>query len=189
MAGIFLLDGPSGAGKTTITQALLEHFKDRLGFCQRVTTRAQREGETGSDYQFIDAHDFESRLARGEFAAYRKFEFGMSYALPKQPVDEMVQHGRHALAMIDLGTVGMARKCWPSSVAFFLITPPDELEARLKARGAHTHAQIVERVENARQALEFTPFYDYVIPNRQGCLEKTLDRVIRILSWEMERVG
>ncbi|MCA9796347.1 MAG: hypothetical protein KC910_31285 [Candidatus Eremiobacteraeota bacterium] len=183
MAKIFLLDGPAGSGKSTITVKLLEHFGDRLVHCRRVTTRPRRPDD--KNYDFIDQVAFGRMLTTKRFAAYRQFENGMSYGVLKDPIEKAVSNGRHAFSLMDLGTAEMARRCWPDCITIFLMAPLKVLEQRLIEKGAHDSEQIKERIRNAEAAFSKAPMYDYVIPNRQGKLEKAVDHLISILEKEM----
>lgn len=179
---IFLIDGPSGTGKSTLLRGLLALPELNLEYCRRVTTRAPRPDEAGhSDYEFITQERFSELAARGELAEYRNFLFGMSYGLPRAPVEEVILTGRNALAITNLGTFKEVKAVWPDSVTILLISPIEEIEARLRARGTNTDEQIAERLHNARAALELAPYYDYVVPNRQGRLERTLKELGRIV--------
>jgi len=177
---IFLLDGPSGTGKSTLVQRLLAECKDTLEFCPRLTTRAPRGVEP--DYQFVTPERFEELRAQDAFAAHRSFEFGMSYGLPRAGVETALSHGHDVLALIDLGTLEQARRVWPQAVGIFLISPLDELRQRLVARAMNTSEQIEERLRNAELALKLAPAYDFVVVNRQDRLEQSLDQLRWIVS-------
>lgn len=179
---MFLIDGPSGTGKSTLLRKLLDDASLRLTYRKRVTTRARRpdDGEHG-DYDFVTQERFSEMAARGELAEYRNFLFGMSYGLPRDPVEELIRSGGNAVAIINLGSYDQVKAVWPDCVNILLISPIEEIEARLRARGTNTEEQIAERLSNARKALELAPYYDYVVPNRQGRLERTMRELTRIV--------
>lgn len=124
-------------------------------------------------------------LTAGELAAYRIFSNGYSYGVKRAPVEEAVAKGHHVFSLIDLGTAEMARRCWPDCVTIFLMAPLEILERRLVEKGAHTKEQIEERITNARKAFSKAAYYDYVIPNRQGHLDKAKKHLIQIFEQEM----
>jgi guanylate kinase len=103
----------------------------------------------------------------------------------RRPVEDAIAKGYHVFSLIDLGTAEMARQCWPDCVTIFLMAPLEILEKRLVEKGAHSAEEIEERLENARKAFSKAPYYDYVIPNRQGQLEKTSKHLISIFEKEM----
>ncbi len=183
MARIFLLDGPAGSGKSTLTPRILQHFGERLKHCLRVTTRPSRPDD--QNYTYIDQIEFGQYLAEKELAAYRTFANGYSYGVRRQPVEQLVAQGYNAFSLIDLGTAEMARRCWPDCVTIFLMAPIEILEKRLVTKGVHTPDQIQERLVNAQAAFQKAAYYDYVIPNRQGLLDKATKHLISILEKEM----
>ena len=183
MPKIFLLDGPAGSGKSTLTPILLKHFGSKLHHCKRVTTRPQRPDD--KNYFYVDQVEFGKYLGEDELAAYRTFKNGYSYGVRRTPVEEAVGNGRHVFSLMDLGTAEMARRVWPDCVTIFLMAPLEMLEKRLYEKNAHTEEQIQERLENAAKAFSKAPYYDYVIPNRQGQLEKAASHLITIFENEM----
>lgn len=179
---IFLLDGPSGTGKSTLARRLTAEPDLNLEYCRRVTTRAPRPDDEGqSDYDFIPQERFSEMAARGELAEYRNFLFGMSYGLPRRTVEDVVARGRNALAITNLGTVDQVKATWPESTTIILISPIEEIEARLRVRALNSDEQIAERLDNARKSMLLAPYYDFVVPNRQGRLEQTLAEIRRII--------
>lgn len=173
--GIFLLDGPSGSGKSTLVRMLLENCPE-LVFCPRVTTRAPRAVE-GPDYRFVSMEEFDRLDTGGSLAVSRRFEFGMAYGLPRDKVEQARAQGRPVLALIDLGTIEQARAVWPDLTGIFLISPPSDLRKRLLQRGDLTPEQIEERLGNAEAALKFAVLYDYVVVNREGALDRSLEQL------------
>ncbi len=174
---LFLLDGPSATGKSTLVSQLLATCP-QLTFCRRLTTRAPRPGDQ-EDYEFVHMDEFRRRQQAGELALSRDFEFGMSYGLPRKPVDEALAAGRPVLALVDLGTAPQARAIWPGCVCILLCAPLSELERRLRERGGHSPEQIAERLGNAAAALASAPDYDYVVVNRPPGPERALN----LLRW------
>lgn len=169
---LFLLDGPSATGKSTLLRQLLQ-VCPQLTFCPRLTTRAPRPDDRG-DYEFVTPEEFRRRQAAGELALSRDFEFGMSYGLPRRPVEEALAQGRSVLALVDLGTAPQARAIWPECVTILLCAPLSELERRLRERGGHSAEQIAERLSNAAAVLACAPDYDYVVVNRPPGPERAL---------------
>ena len=178
---IVLLDGPSCSGKSGARSTLLELYPE-LVFCRRVTTRPRRESESDADYRFITTDEFQELEQNDGLAAWRHFEFGMSYGLPKDPVEAAVRGSRPVLCLIDLGTVEQAKSCWPHATGVLLYAPLEQLERRLRARRSHSEAQIQERLENAERVWEKRHLYDHVILNRDGEWDQTIEALGGILD-------
>lgn len=178
---LFLLDGPSATGKTTLVRQVLETCP-QLTFCRRLSTRAPRPGELENphrDYDFVSMDEFRRRQQAGELALSRDFEFGMSYGLPRRDVDEALAGGGSVLALVDLGTAPLAREIWPGCICILLCAPLGELERRLRERGGHSPEQIAERLGNAATAFSSAAEYDYVVVNRPPSSDRALD----LLKW------
>ena len=183
MPKIFMLDGPAGSGRSTITPLVLGHFGKRLKHFHRITTRPRREDDT--TYHYIDQIAFGRYLAKKEFAGYRTFGSGQSYGVRKSPIEEAVEQGHHAYSLMDLGTFNMVRNCWPDCVIILLISPIDVLRKRLQSKGILSELDIQERLDNAVLAFSKAAHYDYVVPNREGQLDKVTKHVISIMETEM----
>jgi guanylate kinase len=183
MPKIFMLDGPAGSGRSTITPIILEHFGKRLKHFLRVTTRPRREDDT--TYHYIDQIAFGRYLAKNEFAGHRTFGPGQSYGVRKTPIEEAVERGFPVYSLMDLGTFNMVRNCWPDCVIILLISPLDVLRERLESKGLLSELDIQERLDNAALAFSKAAHYDYVIPNRQGQLDKVTKHVISIMEAEI----
>lgn len=178
---ITLLDGPSASGKSGAKQALMERV-DGLTFCPRITTRPPREEESDSDYRFVSPQEFQDLEDSEGLAAWRHFEFGMSYGLPIKPVEQALALKQRAFCLIDLGTVEQAKACWPQATGILLYAPLDQLERRLRARHAHSEEQIAERLRNAERVWVKRHLYDHVIINEDGEWEHTLAQLQRIVE-------
>lgn len=137
------------------------------------------------NYVFIDQIEFGQYHSEGQLAAYRIFAGGYSYGVRRQPVEELLEQGYHVFSLLDLGTAEMARKVWPDCVTIFLMAPLEILKQRLIDKGVHSPEQIAERIKNAELAFAKAPYYDYVVPNRQGKLDQAAHSLISILDREM----
>ena len=101
LGGVFILSGPSGAGKTSIARPVLERL-DSMEFGVSMTTRAPRPGEIdGKDYHFIDPERFEAMVRAGEFAEWAEVH-GFRYGTSKPLLERTVQGGRDVLLDIDV---------------------------------------------------------------------------------------
>jgi guanylate kinase len=165
---MLVLSSPSGAGKTTISRALLEHEAD-LDLSVSVTTRPPRPGETdGVDYSFIDEGAFEAMVAAGELLEHARV-FGHRYGTPKAPVEAALAAGRDVLFDIDWQGTQQLRSNARDDLASIFVLPPTmaELEARLKTRAQDSDDVVAGRMAKAADEMSHWPEYDYIIVNRE----------------------
>ena len=167
---LFLLDGASCSGKSTLVDRLTADpaFLD-LG--PRYCTRERRvDDQRRREYIFVSHDAFRERAAAGGFIEYRDFQFGMSYGLPWAEAFMPLLEGRSALGVINLGNVEYVKALLPEAVTVLVDASLETIRRRLVARGVNTPEQIDERLGNAARVQEFRKFYDYVVTNEEGAL-------------------
>jgi guanylate kinase len=160
-----VLAAPSGAGKTTISRALLAG-DDRLTLSVSATTRAPRPGETdGVHYHFIDQDRFDAMIAAGDFLEYARV-FGRSYGTPRAPVEAALAAGKDILFDIDWQGYRQIRAALPNQTVGVFIAPPDleTLQARLRARG-DSEAQVAARMAQAEAEISHAGEFDHRVTN------------------------
>ena len=164
---LVVLAAPSGAGKTTIAQALVAERED-VGFSVSATTRPPRAGERdGHDYHFLTRDEFDRRVRAGEFLEWAEYA-GNRYGTLRAEVDRIRQAGRHVLLDIEIQGAEQVRRAypWPDSVAIFLLPPSGpELIRRLRGRGTESNLTMWRRLERARAELSVAPTFDVVVVN------------------------
>lgn len=163
---LFIVSGPSGAGKTTLSGAALKAFPD-LKLSVSCTTRRPRGGEIeGVDYQFVDAARFDAMIDEDDLAEWAEVH-GHRYGTPRSPLDRALAEGRDMLLDIDVQGAAQLRRLYPEAVAVFLM-PPDRatLESRLRGRGTDSEATVRRRLDNACREIRCAADYDHVIVNR-----------------------
>jgi guanylate kinase len=183
---MLVLSSPSGAGKTSISRALLARERD-LSMSVSVTTRPKRPGEVaGSDYHFVDTETFGLMVNRGELLEHAKV-FGNYYGTPRGPVEASLAAGRDVLFDIDWqGTQQLRQSAGRDLVAVFVLPPSThELEKRLRTRAQDTPRVVAERMAKAADEMSHWPEYDYVLVNDD--LAASTDAVIAILAAERLR--
>ncbi|MBL8907536.1 MAG: guanylate kinase [Rhizobiales bacterium] len=160
------MSSPSGAGKTTLSRALLD--RDPLVIMSvSVTTRAPRPGEAeGKDYYFVSKERFAQMRDRGELLEYAEV-FGNFYGTPRRPVEEALAQGRDILFDIDWqGTQQLAQAMEEDLVRIFILPPSAEaLRERLIQRAQDSSAVVAKRMAEAGNEISHWPEYDYVIVN------------------------
>ncbi len=183
---MLVLSSPSGAGKTSISRALLER-DGNLSLSVSATTRPQRTGETdGKDYHFVATEDFEALVAAGELLEHARV-FGHLYGTPKAPVEAALSDGCDVLFDVDWqGTQQLAERARDDLVSVFILPPSTaELEQRLRSRARDPEDVVQARMAKAADEMSHWAEYDYVIVNRD--LEDSIVEVQAILSAERLR--
>ncbi|WP_295585248.1 guanylate kinase [uncultured Oscillibacter sp.] len=161
----FIVSGPSGVGKSTVLQALMERRKN-VYFSVSATTRDPRPGEVdGVHYHFMDVDTFRARIAQDEFLEYAEY-VGNFYGTPKRYVDDAMNQGKDVILDIEVqGAIQVTSKR-PDAVRIF-IAPPSwaELERRLTERGTDSPEKIQKRLLRAKVEFQTAHTYDYFVIN------------------------
>jgi guanylate kinase len=183
---LFVISAPSGAGKTTLVEALRQ--TPNLFYSVSCTTRAPRAGEIeGDDYQFLSETDFQARVEAGDFLEHARVHEDY-YGTLREPVLTNLKGGVHVLIDIDTQGAATIRNCDDpvirQALADVFIMPPDleELRRRLLKRGTETAQQIESRLATARREMELWRDYRYTIISRT--VEEDLQKFRCIMSAE-----
>ncbi|MBO6948575.1 MAG: guanylate kinase [Rhodospirillales bacterium] len=164
---MLVLSSPSGAGKSTISRALLEKHPD-LTMSVSATTRPMRPGEVeGKDYFFMDTAKFEEMVAAGEFLEHAKV-FDNYYGTPRGPVEAALKEGKDVLFDVDWqGTQQLSQNARDDLVSIFILPPSvEELERRLYARAQDPEEVVKRRMAKATSEMSHWAEYDYIIVNQ-----------------------
>lgn len=164
---LFIVTAPSGAGKTTLVRSLLA--RDPLvSLSVSYTTRAPRPGEKeGGDYHFVDVPAFKSLRDRGEFLEWAEVH-GNYYATSKVWIKEQMALDRDIVLEIDWQGAQQVRRAFPGAVGVFILPPSvEELEHRLRGRGADSDEVIARRLLGARGEMRHVGEFEYVILNNE----------------------
>lgn len=183
---LLVLSSPSGAGKTTLSRALLA---SDLGITMSVsvTTRKPRPGEVeGRDYYFKDAAEYASLESRGDLLEGARV-FGNNYGTPRAPVEAAIKAGRDVLFDIDWqGAQQLAEKMAGDLVRVFILPPSGAtLEERLRNRAQDPPGVVARRMAEASAELSHWAEYDYVLVNEN--LDDSLSGLRAILTAERLR--
>ena len=161
---VFVVTGPSGAGKGTLVRALLDRF-DELQLAVSATTREIRPGEKdGREYLFMSPAEFEQQVQAGDFLEHVEFA-GHRYGTLRSEVDRIAGEGECAVLELEIEGALLARDALEGAVAIFVTAPLEVLEARLRERATESTGEIQERLEIARGQLEHADEFDVVVPN------------------------
>ncbi len=162
---VFVITGPSGAGKGTLIRALLERVPE-LEVAISATTRLQRRGEEdGREYWFLSDAEFVRRVDRGDFLEHVTYVSGKRYGTLRTEVDRIIDRGR--VPVLELETEGAlnVREDVPGAVTVFITAPIPELERRLRERASESEGEIGERIGLARKQLAQAEQFDHVVLN------------------------
>jgi guanylate kinase len=162
---VFVVTGPSGAGKGTLIQALLDRVPE-LEVAVSATTRLRRPGEEdGREYWFLSDAEFVRRVHEGEFVEHVTYVSGKRYGTLRSEVDRIASSGR--MPVLELETEGAlnVKEDAPGTVTIFITAPIPELERRLRERASESEGEIGERIGLARKQLAQADEFDYVVVN------------------------
>lgn len=183
---LFVLSSPSGAGKTTITRALLER-DPHLTISVSVTTRTPRPGEVnGKDYHFISKEEFDA-MVEGNLLLEHAKVFGNYYGTPLGPVEDALANSQDIIFDIDWqGTQQLKQKLVNDLVTVFILPPSKvELERRLRGRQQDDENIIRDRMKKASDEISHYSEYDYIIINTE--LEHSIATAQSILDAERSK--
>jgi guanylate kinase len=181
---LFVVTGPSGAGKGTLIRKLVRERTD-LEVAVSATTRARRPGEEdGRDYYFLTEDEFLRRVEAGDFVEHVEYVSGHRYGTLRDEVDRILASGRSAVLELETEGAKEVQRTSPDAVTIFVQAPSfDELERRLRERATESAGEIGERLELARRQAEEAGDFDCVVTNDEltravGELGAIVDKVL-----------
>jgi len=161
---VFVVTGPSGAGKGTLIQLVLPRFPE-LALAVSATTRPQRPGEDdGVHYWFLDREEFDRRVVAGEFLEWVDY-VGNRYGTLNSEIDRLRAAGKAPLLELETDGALRVKARVPGAITIFVTAPVEELERRLRERATESSGVIDERLATARRQLEQQDEFDFVVRN------------------------
>ena len=174
---LIVVSGPSGCGKGTICNELIER-NNNVNISISTTTRKPRVGEIdGQSYFFVSEEKFKEMIENNEFIEYAHVHSNF-YGTPKKFVLDKLGKGEDVLLEIDVQGALQIKKIYPKGVYIFILPPSmDELKDRIIKRGTETESDILKRLKTAYEEMNYAKEYDYLVVN-----DELLDAVGKIES-------
>ena len=184
---LFIVSAPSGAGKTTLVERLVEQIP-HLKLSRSYASRAARTGETdGVDYNFVSRARFEEMVAAGDFLEWAPV-FGNLYGTCASDTDTLLKAGQDVVLVIDVQGARKVRARGVTTTTVFVMPPSFEvLEQRLRGRSKDSEAEIQRRLQVARDEVAAFTEYDFVVVNDE--LPAAVDRLRSIVIAERARLA
>ncbi|MCF8000963.1 MAG: guanylate kinase [Halanaerobiales bacterium] len=179
---LFVLSGPSGVGKGTVLEGLMDDYND-INYSISVTTRTPREDEiNGDDYFFVSREKFEEMKEKNQFLETAKVH-GNYYGTPRHYVEECLSKGEDIILEIDIQGAKQIKKEFDDAVYIFLLPPNyEELKTRLEKRDSETPESLKRRLKNASEEISEVKNYDYSIVNDK--VGDTVEEVKKVIKKE-----
>ena len=178
---VFVVTGPSGAGKGTLIRALLERIPE-LEVAVSATTRPQRPGEEdGREYWFLTDDEFTARVEDGAFLEWVDYVSDKRYGTLRSELDRIAEHGRVPVLELELDGALFVQEDVPGACTIFIAADVEELERRLRERATESTGEIGDRIMLARHQLEQAHLFRYMVRNDD------VTRASEVLSAIVER--
>jgi len=186
---LIIFSAPSGSGKTTIVQHLLQKIPG-LAFSISATSRPPRKNEKdGIDYYFLDPESFKSRIEHNDFLEWEQVYANQYYGTLRSEVDNLRKKGKHVLFDIDVvGGTKLKKEFKDDALAIFVQPPSLEImEQRLRARASDSEEQLRTRINKAKEELGYANKFDLILVN--DVLEHTLEKAENIVNEFIAKEG
>lgn len=178
-SNIIIVSGPSGSGKSTLVEKL--RALPGTMFSVSCTTRQPRAAESpGKCYDFVSEAEFQHRIQQGDFLEYAQVFGKHWYGTPRKWVDEARRLGRDLVLEIDVQGAQQVKGKVPDAILVFIVPPSrQDVEQRLRVRGQDSEQAIERRLERARQEMDRSLDYDFIVVNDD--LERASDELRSIV--------
>lgn len=179
---MIVISGPSGVGKDTIAQRLLER-RDSFYFVVTATTRQPRDGEVhGVDYFFVSQDEFAQMIKNGELLEYAHV-YNDWKGIPKQQIRDALASDKDVIMRLDVQGAATIRKLIPEAILIFLMAESEAaLARRLKERHSETTESLKVRIANAWREMNQLNDFHYRVLNAEGRQEEAVDKILAIID-------
>ena len=178
---LFIISGPSGVGKGTIRQKVMEEKDLNLVYSVSMTTRQMRPGEKeGVDYFYLTNPQFEEWIKQDKLVEYTNY-CGNYYGTPRAQIEDRIRQGIYVVLVIEVEGAANIKRQYPGSTTIFICPPSmEELESRLRGRGTDTPESIQKRLTRAKEELKLAPTYDKQVINDD--VDRCADEIYRLIT-------
>lgn len=184
---LIVISAPSGSGKGSVINGLLEHDSKNRWLSVSTTSRPIRDNDIpGETYNFVTKEEFERKIEEGYFLEYTQYA-GNYYGTPKEFIGEKLKSGIDVILEIEIEGANNIKKLIPEALFIFIMPPSIKIMAeRLKKRGTDSKDKILERFHQAYKEINEVTKYNYVVVN--DILEDAINKVEAIITSEKCRV-
>jgi guanylate kinase len=183
---VFVITGPSGAGKGTLIKRLVERLPE-LEVAVSATTRPQRPTEeSGREYWFLSEDEFVERIDAGAFLEHVRF-VGARYGTLASEIDRIAAEGRVCILELEIDGALRVQDELPDAVTLFIAADVPELERRLRARATESSGEIGDRIALARHQLEQAYRFRYMVRNDD--VDRATDALAALVEQELQAAG
>lgn len=183
---IIVVSGPSGVGKTTLVETILEHSSSIVRSVS-ATTRLPRSGETdGLDYHFLPKSEFERLIEQNGLVEWTKYGENY-YGTLKSTLESTIKAGKDIILTIDVDGAIQLKKLGLSCLLIFILPPSVQiLRQRLEERKTETESELNQRLERAKAEFNLVTYYDYCVVNDQ--IPLAIQQLIKIIEVDRFRI-
>ena len=183
---IIVVSGPSGVGKTTLVETMLEHSSSIVRSVS-ATTRLPRSGETdGVDYDFLPKSDFERLIEQNGLVEWTKYGEN-NYGTLKSTLESTIKAAKDIMLIIDVDGAIQLKKLGLSCLLIFILPPSLQiLRQRLEERKTETESELNQRLERAKAEFDLVAYYDYCVVNDQ--IPLAIQQLIKIIAVDRFRI-
>ena len=184
---LIVVSGPSGAGKDTVCNKVVEDMKDTKISISMTSREPRGKEKDGVEYYFVTKEEFEEKIKNDEFLEYAVVHNNQYYGTPKAKIEEDISKGKNIILVIDIQGALKIKEILPEALFIFIMPPSmEELKDRLIKRGTESKKKILERFKTAYNEINEFAKYNYVVVNDR--VDKAVNKVKSIITSEKCRV-
>lgn len=184
---LIVVSGPSGAGKDTVCNKVVEDMKDTKISISMTSREPRGKEQDGVEYYFVTKEEFEEKIKNDEFLEYAVVHNDQYYGTPKAKIEEDISKGKNIILVIDIQGALKIKEILPEALFIFIMPPSmEELKDRLIKRGTESKKKILERFKTAYNEINEFAKYNYVVVNDR--VDKAVNKVKSIITAEKCRV-